>query len=88
MSMKLPSTLQRTRKLNVSWQAAAMREALLGNKTVLPPTWRLMTSEDGKPFYYNVETKVTQWDPPLVMAPVHPPQPREISHNFDHQVSI
>ena len=74
-------------KVECLLQAAAMREALLGNKTVLPPTWRLMTSEDGKPFYYNVETKATQWDPPLVLAPVFPSRPL-ISHNFEEQMSI
>ncbi len=52
-----------------------MRQALLGNKIVLPPTWRLMTSENGKPFYYNTQTKVTQWDPPMVLAAVIAPQP-------------
>jgi hypothetical protein len=55
-------------------QAATVRQALLGNKTVLPPTWRLMTSDNGKPFYYNTQTKVTQWDPPVVLAAVLAPQ--------------
>jgi hypothetical protein len=64
-----------------------MREALLGNKTVLPPAWRLMMSEDGKPFYYNVETKATQWDPPVVLTAVMPPQQREVMHQFDDQSS-
>uniref|UniRef100_A0A6U4N277 WW domain-containing protein n=1 Tax=Hemiselmis andersenii TaxID=464988 RepID=A0A6U4N277_HEMAN len=43
-----------------------------GNKTVLPPTWRVMEGDDGSIFYFNVETRKVQWDPPMVMSAVAP----------------
>ena len=40
---------------------------LMGNKTILPPNWKLYHSEEGDPFYYNISAETVQWDPPVVM---------------------
>lgn len=40
---------------------------LMGNKTILPPNWKLYHSEEGDPFYYNISADTVQWDPPVVM---------------------
>jgi len=53
---------------------------MMGNKTVLPPNWKLYHSEEGDPFYYNITDDTVQWDPPVVMmAGVIP----EIEENDD-----
>jgi hypothetical protein len=45
-----------------------------GNKGVLPPTWRMMEEDDGRIFYFNVETRKVQWDAPLIKTAVVPVQ--------------
>ena len=35
-----------------------------GNVGKLPGGWRLITGQDGKPYYFNKKTGETSWDPP------------------------
>lgn len=50
---------------------------MMGNKTILPPNWKLYHSEEGEPFYYNILDDTVQWDPPVVMRAAVPPEIEE-----------
>jgi lipid-binding SYLF domain-containing protein len=39
----------------------------------LPPGWEVATAPDGKIYYYNNDTKVTQWEKPVKSSPLPPP---------------
>lgn len=58
---------------HVPKQAASLRQNLVGNKTVLPPSWCVMETEEGIKYYWNVKTKVSQWDPPIVSVAIAAP---------------
>ncbi|KAJ3042348.1 hypothetical protein HDV00_007482 [Rhizophlyctis rosea] len=50
---------------------------------ILPPDWRKYYPPDGSwPYYYNVRTNQTNWDPPR-MAPSPPCYPAEHRHEHD-----
>jgi len=43
----------------------------------LPPGWASYKTEDGKEYYYNATTGITQWDKPVLQPPTNkaPPLP-------------
>lgn len=37
----------------------------------MPPLWQEARTPDGRPYYYNVQTKATQWTKPVeLMTPM------------------
>lgn len=38
------------------------------NLATLPPNWKATTAEDGSTYYYNTETRQTQWEPPVELV--------------------
>ena len=38
----------------------------MSDTPTLPPGWRASKAPNGKTFYYNRETKETQWNPPAI----------------------
>jgi len=48
---------------------ATKASASPSGQLVLPPNWRQEVDEDGTPFYFNTQTKKTQWDPPAISLP-------------------
>ena len=50
---------------------------MLGNKTILPPNWKLYHSEEGEPFYFNILDDTVQWDPPMVLKAAAVPEIEE-----------
>ncbi len=38
----------------------------VGDRYVLPPGWKQLAGDTGEPYFYNMATRQTQWDPPVV----------------------
>ena len=45
----------------------------------LPPGWKAYKTAEGRAYYYNTKTKVTQWTPPPSAAAAAAPPPKKPS---------
>ncbi|VDP90590.1 unnamed protein product [Echinostoma caproni] len=57
-------TDEATRLRQVSRLCEEMTQQLEQNRTPLPPGWQSAVDPSGKTYYYNMETKVVQWEKP------------------------
>lgn len=49
----------------------------MNSPSAMPPIWQEARTADGRPYYYNVQTKVTQWTKPVELM-----NPMEVSMLF------
>ena len=57
-----------------------------GNVGKLPGGWRLITGQDGKPYYFNKKTGETSWDPPPPSADGDDGKPPPRAHSSAQRV--